>query len=73
MTDGLSTDVREGRPSASGFERLVLCPGSWLAERACRVEEPESEAAAMGTRLHSHMEHGTLPEKNTASACPENR
>ena len=57
------TDVREGRPSASGFERLVLCPGSWLAERACRVEgEPESEAAAMGTRLHAHMEHGTLPE-----------
>lgn len=57
------TDVREGRPSASGFERLVLCPGSWLAERACRVEgEPESEAAAMGTRLHDHMEHGTLPE-----------
>ncbi len=57
------TDVREGRPSASGFERLVLCPGSWLAERACRVEgEPESEAAAMGTRLHAHMEHDTLPE-----------
>ena len=57
------TDVREGRPSASGFERLVLCPGSWLAERACRVEgEPESEAAARGTRLHAHMEHGTLPE-----------
>ena len=46
------TDVRDGRPSASGFERLVLCPGSWLAEQACRVEgEPESEAAAMGTRL----------------------
>ena len=63
MTDELSTDVREGRPSASGFERLVLCPGSWLAEQACRVEgEPESEAAAMGTRLHAHMEHGTLPE-----------
>ena len=63
MTDGLSTDVREGRPSASGFERLVLCPGSWLAEQACRVDgEPESEAAAMGTRLHAHMEHGTLPE-----------
>ena len=57
------TDVRDGRPSASGFERLVLCPGSWLAEQACRVEgEPESEAAAMGTRLHAHMEHGTLPE-----------
>lgn len=63
MNEITTQDVREGRPSASGFERLVLCPGSWLAERACRVEgEPESEAAAMGTRLHAHMEHGTLPE-----------
>lgn len=54
-------DVRMGLPSASGLQRLVLCPGSWLAEKACPEGEP-SEAAAMGTRLHKHLEEGTLPE-----------
>ena len=54
-------DVRKGLPSASGLQRLVLCPGSWLAERAC-PEGEQSEAAAMGTRLHKHMEDGTMPE-----------
>lgn len=54
-------DVRKGLPSASGLQRLILCPGSWLAEKACPEGEP-SEAAAMGTRLHRHLEVGTLPE-----------
>lgn len=54
-------DVRKGLPSASGLQRLVLCPGSWKAEQACPEEEP-SEAAAMGTRMHQHMELGTLPD-----------
>ncbi|MBR4310730.1 MAG: DUF2800 domain-containing protein [Akkermansia sp.] len=54
-------DVRKGLPSASGLQRLIYCPGSWLAEQAC-PELEESEAAAMGTRLHKHMEEGTLPE-----------
>ena len=54
-------DVRKGLPSASGLQRLIYCPGSWLAEQACPEGEP-SEAAAMGTRLHQHMELGTLPE-----------
>lgn len=54
-------DVRKGLPSASGLQRLVLCPGSWLAEKAC-PEQEVSEAAAAGTRLHKHMEEGTLPE-----------
>ncbi len=54
-------DVRGGLPSASGVERLVLCPGSWLAEMACPKEET-SEAAAMGTRLHAHLEAGSMPE-----------
>lgn len=59
----MNTDVDErgGLPSASGLQRLVLCPGSWLAEQACPKEEA-GEAAAMGTRLHKHMEEGTLPE-----------
>ena len=54
-------DVRMGLPSASGLQRLIYCPGSWLAEKAC-PELEESEAAAMGTRLHKHMEEGTLPD-----------
>lgn len=53
-------DIRKGKPSASGMQRIALCPGSWLAERA--YPEESSEAAEAGTRLHKHMELGTLPE-----------
>ena len=53
-------DCRRGKPSASGMQRLVLCPGSWLAEKG--FPDETSEAAEAGTRLHLHMEHGTLPE-----------
>ncbi len=53
-------DIRKGKPSASGMQRIALCPGSWLAERA--YPEESSAAAEMGTRLHKHMELGTLPE-----------
>ena len=62
-------DVRMGLPSASGVYRLIACPGSWLAEQAC-PEQEQSEAAAMGTRLHKHMEDGTLPQDAVeAEAC----
>lgn len=54
-------DERQGRPSASGMQRLFLCPGSWQAEKKCPVDE-ESEDAALGTMLHACMEHGTTPE-----------
>lgn len=54
-------DERQGLPSASGMQRLFLCPGSWNAERKCPHDE-ESEDAAMGTILHAHMEQGTMPE-----------
>lgn len=53
-------DVRKGLPSASGLQRLIYCPGSWLAEKAC-PEQEESVAAVAGTRLHKHLEEGTLP------------
>lgn len=53
-------DVRKGRPSASGMQRIALCPGSWLAEQGC--PDVPSEAAEAGTRLHRHMELGSLPE-----------
>lgn len=62
-------DIRKGLPSASGLQRLVLCPGSWRAE-AQYPEKEESAAAAAGTRLHKHMELGTLPEDaEEAEAC----
>lgn len=61
LAAGAVCDVRAGRPSASGLERLVLCPGSWQAEAAC-PREAESADAAAGTRLHKHMEEGTRPE-----------
>lgn len=61
-------DVREGKPSASGLQRIALCPGSWLAERA--YPEETSGAAEAGTRLHGHMELGSLPEDaEEAEAC----
>lgn len=61
-------DVREGKPSASGLQRIALCPGSWLAERA--YPEETSGAAEAGTRLHAHMELGSLPEDaEEAEAC----
>lgn len=54
-------DERQGMPSASGMQRLFLCPGSWNAERKCPVDE-ESEDAILGTLLHACMEKGTTPE-----------
>lgn len=54
-------DERQGLPSASGMQRLFLCPGSWQAERKCPADK-ESEDAALGTILHTHMEQGTTPE-----------
>lgn len=54
-------DERKGKPSASGMHRLRLCPASWRAEKLYPNEETSADAA-MGTRLHKHMELGTLPD-----------
>ncbi len=62
-------DGREGKPSASGLERLRLCPGSWAAEALMPPEVSSADAEA-GTRLHRHMELGSLPENAEESeAC----
>lgn len=61
MFDTEIEDERQGLPSASGMQRLFLCPGSWKAEQKCPVDE-ESEDAALGTILHACMEQGTMPE-----------
>lgn len=57
-------DERQGLPSASGMQRLYLCPGSWQAEKKCPVDD-ETEDAAKGTILHKCMEEGTTPEDPT--------
>lgn len=41
-------DERQGLPSASGMQRLFLCPGSWNAERKCpAAEQQQAHEAAM--------------------------
>ena len=67
--EGEVHDCRGGKPSASGMQRLSLCPGSWLAERAYADET--SAAAEMGTRLHKHMEDGTTPDDATEAEAVE--
>jgi CRISPR/Cas system-associated exonuclease Cas4 (RecB family) len=50
----MSQDERQGKPSASGFERIVLCPGSWKMER--NLPEERSDDADSGTRIHNALE-----------------
>ncbi len=45
------SDERKGVPSASGVERIHLCPGSWHLERGLPDGE-RSEDADSGTRVH---------------------
>ena len=65
-----AADVRRGKPSASGLERIALCPGSWKLESLCE-EATKSDAAAMGTRLHAHLENGTTPDDAEESDAVE--
>ena len=46
------SDERKGCPSASGFERLLDCPGSFTLNKEA-PEQPSSRAAARGTRVHA--------------------
>ena len=39
-------DGREGKPSASGLDRLRLCPGSWAAEALMPPEVSSADAEA---------------------------
>lgn len=52
--DFLSVDERNGLPSASGLERIALCPGSWQIESQCPRDEG-GEDAASGTRIHAWL------------------
>lgn len=53
----MTTDERKGVPSASGVERIHLCPGSWNLERGL-PEGERSEDADSGTRVHAAWETG---------------
>lgn len=56
----MTTDPRQGLPSASGLYRLRNCPGSYIMgrEAIARGMTPpdDSEAAASGTRIHRWLE-----------------
>lgn len=49
-------DERQGLPSASGIERLALCPGSFRLERG----QPDTSSAESesGTRIHDYLHMG---------------
>ena len=66
------SDEREGRPSASGMERLALCPGSWNASKG--IPETSSKYAEQGNRIHSliageQVENPTTEELDVAAQC----
>lgn len=51
-------DEREGLPSASGYERLAACPGSWQLERQFSDNGPPDPVAERGNRIHRAFETG---------------
>jgi len=67
-------DERNGKPSASGFSRLALCPGSWNLEQTIPPQE-ENKYMALGTAVHAVLagqaEFDTLTEdgQDIATRC----
>jgi len=67
-------DERNGKPSASGFSRLALCPGSWNLEQTLPPQE-ENKYMALGTAVHAVLagqaEFDTLTEdgQDIATRC----
>jgi len=70
----MTTDERNGKPSASGFSRLALCPGSWNLEATLPPQE-ENKYMALGTAVHAVLagqaEFDTLTEEgqDIATRC----
>lgn len=70
------TDERMNLPSASGYSRLLHCPGSWRLEQQSPVAEETPEMAS-GTKIHAWLagelpdEALTLQEMGTATMCRE--
>jgi len=67
-------DERLNLPSASGYGRLLNCPGSGAMEAKCEKDEDTPESAS-GTRIHAHCAGLpvepplTLTENDTAEMC----
>jgi CRISPR/Cas system-associated exonuclease Cas4 (RecB family) len=49
------SDERLGLPSASGIERIALCPSSWGLSQQVTDEPEDSEDAASGRRSHRFL------------------
>lgn len=54
-------DERAGLPSASGIERMMMCPGSKHAEEG-QPEPEDNEASSEGTIIHTARETGDVSE-----------
>lgn len=69
-----AADERERLPSASGMERLALCPGSFMLEVE-HGEKTTSDDAALGNRIHDWLAWRkvqlTPEEQEIADACEE--
>ncbi len=65
---------RQNMPSASGYSRLLNCPGSWALEQKCEKDEGSPEATS-GTRIHAWLAGETvepeltMQEMDTALMC----
>lgn len=71
----IAADERAGLPSASGMQRIALCPGSWLAEAGMPTEEKgEGSDAGIGTLVHAELAGASVEalseaEKEVADRC----
>lgn len=74
------SDPRKGLPSASSMERIVNCPGSFLAERGCvEVASEQDDDAKSGELTHAYcanpcsetLEKLTGHQIATAEMCME--
>lgn len=66
-------EVRPNHPTASGVERIVLCPGSWQLEQKAPAAI-QTEDAASGDRIHALLAlhedvSATEEEKECAKTC----
>ncbi len=61
-------DEREGKPSASGAERLVACLASWPNEQAHGFEGDVMAATAQGTEIAAMMEAEEIDEDAEADS-----
>ena len=57
-----NSDSRQGLPSASSFERLVRCPGSWLLESSTPKHDNALGISQEGTQIHKALSDEDMSE-----------